>query len=478
MRRHKVVLYNPAAVFYTMPLALIAIGSMLDPQKYDVRIIDGRLEDDPMSTLLQETQDALCLGVTVLTGAPIHDALRASRAVKARYPDLPVIWGGWHPSLFPTETLAEPSVDITVQGQGEQTFRALIEQLAENGWPVAANSRDDWQVAGTAIRIGNEIVPHLPRVMGPMNEFAPHNYALIDVERYFKLKGERQLDYISSTGCHFRCAFCADPFVFKRRWTALAPERMGQEIQELWQRHRFDDLSFQDETFFTHRDRVAEIAEEFVTRDLQFSWTGTLRADQGVRLTDDVMKLCVRSGLRRVMIGVESGSQEMMDWMQKDVTVEQVLASAELCVRHGLGAIFPFIVGFPGESAESVQATLTLTKHLRAMSPQFETPIFYFKPYPGSRITQDVVDMGYRLPETLEEWADFDYIGSAGPWVNEEKYHHIERFKFYNRFAGGPETWFRRPLQTIARWRCRRDFYRMPLEKLVVERLKPQPRLS
>lgn len=85
---------------------------------------------------------------------------------------------------------------------------------------------------------------------------------------------------------------------------------------------------------------------------------------------------------------------------------------------------------------------------------------------------------GYQLPQTLEEWAAFDFIGSSGPWVSRKTYERIERFKFYNRFAWGPERWWRRPLQVIARWRCRRDFYRAPVEKVVVERLKPLPKLS
>jgi anaerobic magnesium-protoporphyrin IX monomethyl ester cyclase len=112
------------------------------------------------------------------------------------------------------------------------------------------------------------------------------------------------------------------------------------------------------------------------------------------------------------------------------------------------------------------------------MSPYFETPVFYFKPYPGSRITADVVNKGFRLPETLEEWADFDFIGSSGPWVSPEKQELVERFKFYNRFAWGPETWPRRALQKVARWRCAHDFYEFPIEKAIVERIKPLPRLS
>lgn len=486
MKRHKIVLYNPDVVFFTMPLALLAVGSALDPAHYVVRIVDGRLERDPVGAVLAEIDDALCLGVTVLTGAPIHDALRVSRAAKARRPELPVIWGGWHSSLFPAETLADPAIDVTVQGQGEVTFAELAARLASGadlaGLPGTTVRQDTRMSSGQArngsARKEQAVLQNPPRALTDMNTLPAHNYALIDVERYFQLKNQRQLDYISSTGCYFRCAFCADPFVFKRRWTALEPARMGEELASLWQRYRFADLAFQDETFFTYRERVAAIAEEFLQRDLHFTWTATLRADQAVRLTDEVLALCVRSGLRRVMIGVESGSQEMLDWIAKDITVEQVLESAAMCVRHGIGAIFPFIVGFPSESEASVQATLDLVKRLRAMSPQFETPIFYYQPYPGSRIADEVVRSGYELPTSLEAWADFDFVGGTGPWVDARTHRLVERFKFYNRFAWGPETWPRRLLQTVARWRCRRDWYHVPLEKVLVERLKPMSRLS
>src|SRR5437868_3039841 len=93
-RRRKIVLYNPQAVFFTMPLALLAIGSHLDPEQYEVVIIDGRLETDPVAAVNAHLDDALCLGVTVLTGAPIRDAVRLSRAAKAYRPDLPIVWGG------------------------------------------------------------------------------------------------------------------------------------------------------------------------------------------------------------------------------------------------------------------------------------------------------------------------------------------------------------------------------------------------
>jgi len=124
--RPRIVLYNPRAVFFTMPLALMAIGSELDPERYEVVIVDGRLEADAEAAVLAQLDGALCLGVTVLTGAPISDALAISRAAKRARPDLPVVWGGWHPSMFARECLEEASVDVIVRGQGEATFAEIV----------------------------------------------------------------------------------------------------------------------------------------------------------------------------------------------------------------------------------------------------------------------------------------------------------------------------------------------------------------
>jgi anaerobic magnesium-protoporphyrin IX monomethyl ester cyclase len=471
MSRHRVVLYNPRAVFYTMPLSLLAVGSHLDPERYEVQIIDGRLEDDPAAAVRAALDGALCLGVTVLTGAPIADAVAISRAAKQFRPDLPVIWGGWHPSMFGAECLAEPSVDVTVQAQGEITFLEICDRLAA-GESVT-------NLAGCTVRADDGTTRrNAPRPLADLNTLRRHDYGLLPVERYYELKGKRQLDYISSQGCAFRCAFCADPFVYNRKWIGLAPDRMGREIEELWQQYRFDDLSFQDETYFSYAPRVEAVADEFLKRGLSITWAATMRADQGARLSEEAMAKCRRSGLRRVIIGVESGSQETMDRIKKDIKLEQVFESAEKCLRHGVNVIFPFIVGFPGEDDDSVQASLDVAKRLRSLSPGFETPIFYFKPYPGSALTDDAVRDGYQLPQTLDDWARFDFIGSAGPWVSPERHRRIERFKFYQRLAWNRGAPWTKPARAVARWRLKRDRYALPVEKVVSDWLWPQAEMS
>lgn len=465
--RHKIVLYNPRAVFWTMPLALIALASALDRAKYEVVIVDGRLHST--ETLLNQLDDALCLGVTVLTGAPLRDALEVTRAARARRPDLPVIWGGWHPSLFPEMCANEPAVTAAVIGQGEETFSEIVNRLAAKE-PLN-------RVPGCVLNSSASINP--PRPMRDINDFPWHDYSFVPVEDYFKLKGQRQLDYISSQGCRFRCNFCADPAVYNRGWYGYTPERMVGEIADLWRCYHFTDLNLQDETYFTQQKRVAAVAEGFLREGLHFTWTGTLRADQGRRIDDATFALCKRSGLRRVMIGMEAGSQETIDRIQKDIKVEDMWITAEKLLRHNIGAIINVIVGFPGESPESVAESLRVARELRAMSSHFELAVFYFKPYPGNPIAEQLRLQNYRFPASLEEWAEFDYIGSGNDWLSEVQKREIEHFKFYQRFAySGNQNPLRWPLQKLSRWRVERRAYAFPIDRKLVEWLKPAQALS
>jgi anaerobic magnesium-protoporphyrin IX monomethyl ester cyclase len=451
MGMHRIVLYNPRASFFTMPLGLIAIGSALDRSRYDVTIIDGRFEDDPLARVLDATDGALCLGIGVLTGAPIADALAVTRAVRDRRPECRIVWGGWHPSLFPVDTLAEAGIDAVVAGQGEGPFADLIDCYAA----------------------GQRHVGIVREATVDINDLPAHDYSLVDVERHFARKGERQLDYITSQGCRFRCTFCADPTVYGRSWFGLEPMRVGAELQQLWDRHRYTDVGFQDETFFTHADRVAGIAEEILKRDLDITWMATMRADQGARLDDRVLLACRHSGLRRVMIGLESGSQAMLDWMKKDVKLDQVFVSADKCRRHGIAVLFNLIVGFPDEPAESITATLDVAKALRAMGPEFQVALFYYRPYPGTPITDDLARRGHPLPRSLREWAVIDSDASRSPWVDDQKRALIDRFRFYQRIGWAKPSRWRRPIQACARWRCRRDMYHFPIEKAIAEWMWP-----
>jgi radical SAM superfamily enzyme YgiQ (UPF0313 family) len=204
-----------------------------------------------------------------------------------------------------------------------------------------------------------------------------------------------------------------------------------------------------------------------------------MRADQGRRLDEAVFALCKQSGLRRVMIGMEAGAQETIDHIQKDIKVEDMWVTAEKLIRSNIGAIINVIVGFPNEPPESVAESLRVARELRAMSSNFELAIFYFKPYPGNPIADRLQAQNYRFPATLEEWADFDYIGRSNEWLTEAQKREIEHFKFYQRFAySGNRNLLRWPLHALSRWRVENRAYHLPLDRKLIEWLKPGPALS
>ena len=113
------------------------------------------------------------------------------------------------------------------------------------------------------------------------------------------------------------------------------------------------------------------------------------------------------------------------------------------------------------------------------MSPGFETPVFYFKPYPGSAIVTEAVAAGFELPNTLAAWSEFDFVaGMPGPWVTRATYRLIERFKFFQDLAFKRPTALERLLQRVARYRCARDDYRFPIEMLLLRWREPPVKLS
>jgi len=243
----------------------------------------------------------------------------------------------------------------------------------------------------------------------------------------------------------------------------------------LWKKYGFNHVHFQDETFFTNKSRVEEIAREFSKRKLPITWFGTMRADQGFRLSEEVWQLCKQSGLEKVMIGIEAGSQEMLDWMQKDIKVEQIFEVAKKCLDYDIAINFSVIVGFPNEPKQSILQTLEIVKRLREMSSTFQMGIFYFKPYPGNKIADELHAAGYHFYETLQEWSDFDYVDSKkSEWLTDEMIALVENFKFYQKIAYRKKEPLFVLLQKIARWRIESNNYFFPLERKVKQLLKPE----
>src|SRR5579864_5161989 len=195
---NKVVLFYPPYDGPPLgaPLSLLCLASPLLQAGFEVKLVDNLIAPDYEQTILRETADALCLGISVLTGPHIGAAIRVARAVKKLRPELPVVFGGWHASLATEQTLQEPFVDAIVRGQGELTLLELVQRIAEG---------KDWHgVKGLSLKDDGVVIHEPERPVANINDFPAPAYDLVDHGIYAKYSGIRQLAYTTSDGCPYQ----------------------------------------------------------------------------------------------------------------------------------------------------------------------------------------------------------------------------------------------------------------------------------
>ena len=208
------------------------------------------------------------------------------------------------------------------------------------------------------------------------------------------------------------------------------------------------------------------------------AWTATLRADQACRMGEALFAKCVRAGLRRVMVGVESGSQAMLDRLKKDLRLEQVLTAAEMCARHDVGVIFNFIVGFPGETDDSVDATLALAKRLRAHAPALRDADLLLPAVSRKSDRGAARERRLRVPARARGLGRLRLRRRPRPVGQRRHAGGRSSASSSTRGTRGSRARWRWPLRAASRWRCDRDWYGFPVEKTLVELVRPPQQVS
>jgi len=451
---------------------------------YDVRLVDGVVEADGLAMVKELLPKALCLGITAQTGYQIHEGLLASRAAKELAPGVPVVWGGWHPSALPEQTAAHPYVDVVVRGQGELTFLDLVHHFDEG--------RDIADVAGITYKSGGKIVSAPDRPFEDLNNFPPLPYELVDVERHIFVQefSDRCLNYVSSQGCPWRCGFCADPRTYRRRWSALKPERVVNEIEDLVHRYDVDGFTFDDDNFFVSEKRVAEICRGIVERGLEIKWgCAPGRVDELLRYKGETWELMRKSGLEVIFTGAESGSDLALSLMTKDLEARETIAYHRRCKAHGIKVSFSFMMGLPHRPddpearsrmiEEEFHKTLTLIDLLIREGPH-NIMFYFYTPYPGTPLYDLSKQCGLREPESLEEWATWDLETINAPWIAQKYRKILEQLMRYifpilsGQFGRtGPTSpafgWLQGFLKMAAAIRWRTRFFEAPIEHFLIK---------
>ena len=396
MARNKIVLIHAGAVSEDWPyhpFECTFLAPPLEQAGYEVLILDQRVLHEPewkalLSTHLDET---LWVGFTVITGPQIHFALETGLFIRRELKsDVPFVWGGWHPTFVPDQTVEHPLVDYIVIGIGETKIVELTQALAEGKDPSGDGvlSKDSFRTFGPLSTKEQYVEPaRMPA------------YHLLDMNKY--RSPNNWAGMITARGCPFRCAFCT---IAQVSYINRPVEAVLDEIEYLINDQGFIRINFADGLFFAQRARVLKIMEGVEERALKFEWKASTRPETFRRWDEEQFRQLVANGLVGMNTGIESGSARILELIRKDAVPEDALYLAELTGRYGIELTMSFLNGLPHETVEDMKLNIQHYHDLTERNPNVRLFQNFYQPLPGAPSYDEVVKLGWKPPETLEEW--------------------------------------------------------------------------
>ena len=411
-----------------LPLGLLQ-ASIFVEKEFSVKIIDQRMDKKWDKEILKElNEDTLCVCMTALTGEMLGNALNISRFVKENA-NVPVIWGGVHSTILPEQTLKNKYVDAVVIGEGEVTFYEMVKALKEK--------RTLDGILGVGYKEDGEIKINEFRGLQNLDDLPEPPYHLVDIEKYkIKFDNKDMLVLETSRGCPYRCTFCySTSFGFKKKWRYLSPEKTLKRIKFIKEEFNIDGIEIIDDNFFVNAERAKTILTSIADEKLGIFLNINGRMNDIVKLDDGKLDLLERCNVRRLAVGVESGSQRILDMIKKDLTVKEVMDFKEKVDKTNVPPYYNFIGGFPLETEADLKESTSMMLKLLEGNEKAKVSIFHcFRPMPGTGLMDLCVENGLDMPDSLEEWGKYSMDHIDHPWITKRLKRLIKMINFVSLF--------------------------------------------
>ena len=391
----------------------------------------------------------LFVGFSTITGPQLRPTIDASRKVHAL--GVTVVWGGVHATIMPLDVLKEQYVDFVVVNEGEETAQELALKLAQERDP-------DWStVAGLAYKQsdGSPIFHRERPFISDLDQYWPRWELLPDVSAYLIQSGpyDRAIPVYISRGCPFRCGFCYNEVVMKRTWRQHSDEFILRQIEWLKENLDINAVDYADDYLFGRIGPMKRLVEK-----VGMPWSGQVRVQL---LKPEFVQWMNETGCQWVNIGAESGSQTVLDNMQKDQKAWQIEWGMRNLVEGAphVEANLSFIVGLPAETRDEMKITTDLIDTLSTLSTNVRCSICVYMPYPGTPLWPQALQQGYLPPESQDGWCDFDLNRGNTPWMADEEARvmcDIGDILFVGRSQA---HWLLAPYYRLLRWRWRNHYF-------------------
>jgi anaerobic magnesium-protoporphyrin IX monomethyl ester cyclase len=426
------------------PLSLGFLSGVLKQAGHHVRMIDLQIPEirHQWNELLAE-EPVDVVGITAMT-PQIKQAHEIAVQIKTALPNVPIIVGGAHPTLLPEQTLREfQAFDMIVIGEGEETIVELLSRLQRKE-PIADSS-----VRGIAYRLNGDVMMTQPRPRILDLDTLPYPHYNYNFDFYLNNNSfgftEKCVSMIVSRGCPYNCRFCATTNFWTRKYICKSTDGVIKEIRYVLQRGA-EGIVFRDSTFNVNKKWVHELCGKILKENLTFKWAMNAR----VNLVDyESFSIMKKAGLDTVYFGVESGSQKMLDFYGKGITLKQTEKAFEICKKLNIHTGAYFMLGALAETREDMRMTYEFVKRLQ---PTFSL-VFIFMPLPGSELYQHYIDEGYHF-DYSDIRSDKAVFASAGFSIGELE---AIREKWYHDFNKKPNL-FMRGSKAMKEMRSLKDF--------------------
>jgi anaerobic magnesium-protoporphyrin IX monomethyl ester cyclase len=490
---NKVVLFLPARVDPSIgdlpaadlqPLELLHIASPAEAAGYEVVVIDAMTEPDYLEQCLKACEGALAFGSSCILGYQVFDGAMVARKIRERFPTLPILWGGWFPSSIPELYLESNICDAVILGQGEITFVEVLNAYRDG------KKLDDIQ--GLALRRDGKVVQTPRRAVVHLDDLPPPSWHLVDLNKYYELNAKtakagfrvrnrlptpepfknkpyRGISYFSSFGCPEPCEFCCSPEIAGRRWVALDPVVLVQRLVELHQKWPYDILRLQDANFGVSEKRTKIFCQELIKSGLKIFWNGTIEIKQICQYSEETLDLMKESGCHLGWFGAEAATEQTQKLIKKNIKDGLTDLAMKRMHERDIQSGLTWIIGYPGETVESMRATIMMAAEMKWKYPSCSSEVFPYRPIPGSAFWAPSLELGYTAPKTFEEWGKFfDYKfnswwGQIPPDIQKLWKRFTVMAPWFDGLAGG-----RGPISKLLRksagWRLRNGAYDFPVE--------------
>lgn len=379
----KICLINPPTrrLSNRPPLGLMYISAYLSSHGIDNIIIDPK-GDIPEKRLIDEiASEAVAFGADIVGISCLTTDLPCVRQlvkkIKIQIPNCLTVLGGIHPTLFPEEMAAEKNVDVVVIGEGEYTLYDI----------VMSDKCDLSEVKGICYRYKDVVRINEKRPMIPnLDDLPLPAFDKVDMRYYLQpnihlIRGIPISGFyiFASRGCPFRCRFCVNKNIFGSHIRYRDPLQVVDEVAYLYETYNIDGFYIYDDTFGVKKKDAYRFCDELIRRKLPLVWGCATR----VNLIDEpFIKKIKAAGCIQVDIGVESGSQRLLDLLRKDITLEQIRNVIRLCKKNKVRVFSNFMINLPTETAEDIDALLTFADELKSDISIFNITC----PFPGTDI--------------------------------------------------------------------------------------------